>query len=178
MWKSAKRQRVQKSMTWSEYEKTAFETSRLFIRATDIKSDKGEMYKWTFDEDFRKFWRLPKFSSKEDFEMYLHGRKKIRWDFTALYDGVPVCLLSLRENKSENILSYCTAPSFRHRGFAFEALGALIEHLGLKTASLMIENTNKKSIDLAKKLGFTPSIHLNAFTTLYKRSPLIITDVF
>lgn len=167
MWKSAKRQLVQKSMTWSEYEKTAFETSRLFIRATDIKSDKGEMYKWTSDEDFRKFWRLPRFSSKEDFEMYLHGRKKTRWDFTALYDGVPVCLLSLRESKSENILSYCTSPSFRRRGFASEALSALIEHLGLKTASLMIENTNKKSIALAKKLGFIPGIHLNVFTTLY-----------
>lgn len=63
-------------MTWSEYEKTALETSRLFIRATDIKSDCDEMYKWTFDEDFQKFWRLPKFSSKEDFEMYLYRRKK------------------------------------------------------------------------------------------------------
>ena len=48
-----------------------------------------------------------------------------------------------------------------------DRLSALIEHLGLKTASLMIENTNKKSIALAKKLGFIPSIHLNAFTTLY-----------
>lgn len=168
MLKSAKRQHVQKSMmTWSEYEKTAFETSRLFIRATNIKCDCEKMYKWTFDEDFQKFWRLPRFSSKEDFEVYLHGRKKTRWDFTALYDGVPVCLISLRESKSENILSYCTSPSFRRRGFASEALSALIEHLGLKTASLMIENTNKKSIALAKKLGFIPSIHLNAFTTLY-----------
>lgn len=167
MWKSANRQHVQKFMTWSEYAKTAFETSRLFIRATDIKCDCDEMYKWTFDEDFRKFWRLPKFFSKEDFEMYLHERKKTRRDFTALYDGFPVCLLSLRESKSENILSYCTSPSFRRRGFASEALSALIEHLGLKTASLMIENTNKKSIALAKKLGFIPSIHLNAFTTLY-----------
>lgn len=167
MWKSAKRQRVQKSMTWSEYEKTSFETLRLFIRATDIKGDSDEMYKWTFDEDFQKFWRLPRFSSKEDFEIYLYERKKTRWDFTALYDGVPVCLLSLRESKSENILSYCTSPSFRRRGFASEALSALIEHLGLKTPSLMIENTNKKSIALAKKLGFIPSIHLNAFTTLY-----------
>ena len=31
----------------------------------------------------------------------------------------------------------------------------------------MIENTNKKSIALAKKLGFIPGIHLNVFTTLY-----------
>ena len=141
-----------------------FKTERLIIRGIrDV--DASKIVEWRSDYNVYRFFKNPhKITIEEHLSwfnsIYLYDNN--RFDFICIEKSsnnkIGVCGMVIKENVAE--INYLIAKEAQHRGYAGEAVKALIDCIrdicSIDKIIAEIHEDNVSSISLVKKLGFTP----------------------
>ena len=139
------------------------ETDRLTLRGIE-EQDTDIIVKWRSAPEVYRYLGSPHPLTAEEHEKWfreIYSRDENRWDWIAIgkTDKTPVGLFGLkREGKEMAEVSYLLAPEFQRKGYAGEALEALLkwakENRGIKTATAKIHRDNADSLRFIERLKF------------------------
>ena len=152
-------------MNWGESVAKEFdtiETERLLLRGI-TESDADLIVKWRSQEDVYRFLKTPKKITLDDHmkwfrEIYINNIYRFDWMCIEKDSGSHIGVFGLIKEGDMAEVNYLLAPEAMHKGYASEAVKALIEYashkMGSKIMIAEIHENNKPSIALAKRLGF------------------------
>ena len=138
-------------------------TQRLYLRGID-EEDAAWIVKWRSDPEVYRFFKSPHRITLEEHlqwfnNNYKHNSSRYDWMCIEKDSGTRAGVFGLvRESECAEI-NYILAPEAQHKGYATEAIGALIKYAftkwEVKRIVAEVHRENIPSVVLAKKLGFT-----------------------
>lgn len=163
-------------------------TDRLLLREIN-ETDAEDIVKWRSDTDVIKYLKSPhKLTISEHIDWY-HNKYMCdynRFDWIAMEGKKKIGVFGLVlkrnldyeiEGKSYAEVNYLLVPEARHKGYAREAVKALIQYAGetwnINQVIVEIHKDNKSSINLADKIGFEYLTENGEFV-MYKMSNIAI----
>ena len=148
-----------------------FETSRLVIRALDIR-DKEALFRY---RSLPEVYRFQSWQPKDiaDIEEFITANAAVQLNTRNTWKQMAVCLktgqligdvgIHFLDDEQQAEIGYTLSPEFQGMGYAAEAVRAVVGHLFTQwkkhrvTASVDPDNT--KSIALLERLGFRKEAH-------------------
>lgn len=156
---------------------TILSTRRLALKEITEEDTEFVVMLRSEPEVYRYFFSSHKITSAEHIEwfrkQYLHDGS--RFDYVArVKDGsYAIGVFGIKKTGKNAVeISYILDPAYRGRGYAFEAVSALLEFAKkeweCETAVAKIHKENKASMHFAESSGFSPVLQEDSFIT-YKR---------
>ena len=138
------------------------ETKRLVLRGIDV-TDAELIVKWRSVPDVYKYFKSPhKITLEEHLNWYnfnyISNANRFDWICTEKMSRNRIGVFGLYRQKENVEVNYLLAPEWQHKGYAAEAIQALINFATIewnnKQVIAEIHIENQPSIELVQKLGF------------------------
>jgi RimJ/RimL family protein N-acetyltransferase len=156
----------------------AIETKRLVLREIQ-ETDAGQIVAWRSDPEVYRYFTVPrKLTIEEHLDWYRNSYLPDgnRVDLIALDRDkrVPMGVFGIKKIGETSVeISYLMGPQYRGRGYAVEAVDALLHFAertwGCKTAVAEIHKDNIPSIAFIKRLGFKEGKITSNFISLQRQ---------
>lgn len=137
-------------------------TKRLLLRGID-ETDTEKIVLWRSDPDVYKFFKSPHAITAEEHiawysNTYCHDPNRYDWLSIERNTGARIGVFGLVKGKSSAEVNYILSPEAQHKGYASEAIEALIDYAHSKwtiiSVKAEIHRDNSPSISLVSRLGF------------------------
>lgn len=152
------------------------ETSRLILRGLD-ETDTENVVKWRSDPEVYLFFKNPHAITKDEHlnwfrNSYLLNSNRCDWMCIEKSTGTKVGVFGLCKDIQVAEINYLLAPGFKHKGFATEAVSALVhyskERWNSKEMIAEIHKNNLASIIFIERLGFMLKTEHDSFFIYHK----------
>lgn len=138
------------------------QTERLVLRGID-ETDAEEIVKWRSDRSVYQYFKAPHAISIEEHLQWYRNRyciseNRFDWMCVAQESGKKIGVFGLVRDGENAEINYLLAPEAQHKGYAGEAVKALVKYAAdtwkEKRVIAEIHKDNTSSVALVKKLGF------------------------
>ncbi len=138
------------------------QTGRLTLRGIN-ETDAPEIVKWRSAPEVYRYFKNPHQISLEEHiswynSSYLMNENRSDWMCIEKISGKKAGVFGLTRTDSEAEVNYLLAPDARHKGYASEAIRALLQYAhnewNVRRISAEIHKENLPSLALVKRLGF------------------------
>lgn len=138
------------------------ETERLLLRGIDV-ADAEQIVNWRSKPDVYMYFKSPHQITLDEHlnwysTSYLSNANRFDWMCVEREKKDRIGVFGLYKDQESAEVNYLLDPRAQHKGYATEAIRALIEYAfekwGSKRILAEIHKENKASIELVKRLGF------------------------
>ena len=150
------------------------ETERLLLRGID-EGDTKIIVKWRSVPEIYRYFKFPHQITVDEhlswyYNAYLENPDRFDWIGIEKESGNKIGVFGLHRENERSEINYLLAPASQHKGYAAEAIKALIDYASkkwnIKQVVAEIHKDNQPSLALVKKLGFE-LIYMNDTFVVY-----------
>lgn len=137
-------------------------TERLLLRGID-ETDTEEIVLWRSNPEVYRYFKSPHKITREEHtawynSYYLYDMERFDWICIEQKTGTKIGVFGLTKKEQSAEVNYMLSSEAQHKGYATEAIAALIEYANTKwnteRITAEVHRDNSPSIALALKLGF------------------------